>query len=208
MQWSGKSLIVKANSENVSRETSPRRFRLRTEGRSIYQPRNAGRNQRQPSSVGGRLGLSARIYQQRRQVGENASGDQNRAEEKSVHAENGFLLAEDDRQDEQKQRKNSQKDRAGHSSGYTEGPHKFWFTDAQKNQCQKFEDQAEAGNEDVEGHQPFESDAQAQRPTRCQKENRHPGRSGLRMHPSENFRQHAVLRHRQRKPRVAHHQRV
>src|SRR6266568_9137615 len=45
MQWSGKSLIVKANSENVSRETSPRRFRLRTEGRSIYQPRNARRNE-------------------------------------------------------------------------------------------------------------------------------------------------------------------
>src|SRR5712692_3960668 len=111
MQWSGKSLIVKANSENVSRETSPCSFRLRTEGRSIYQPRNAGRNERQPSSVGGRFGLSARIYQQGRQVGENASGDQNRAEEKAVHAENGFLLAEDDRQDEQKQRKNSENDR-------------------------------------------------------------------------------------------------
>src|SRR6266581_9038471 len=55
MQWSGKSLIVKANSENVSRETSPRRFRIRAEGRSIYQPRNAVRNGRQPSSVGGRF---------------------------------------------------------------------------------------------------------------------------------------------------------
>src|SRR6266849_1855828 len=118
MQWPGKLLIGKANFENVSRETSPCRFCNRTEGRSIYQRRSARRNQRQPSSVGGRFGLSARIYQQGRQVGENASGDQNRAEEKAVHAENGFLLAEDDRQDEQKQRKNSQKDRAGHSSGY------------------------------------------------------------------------------------------
>src|SRR5258708_4321590 len=147
MQWSGKSLIVKANSENVSRETSPRRSCLRTEGRSIYQPRNAGRNQRQPSLVGGRLGLSAWIYQQGRQVGENASGDQNRAEEKAVHTENGFLLAANDGQDQQKRRANSEQNCAANSSADPERPHQFLFTDSQENQCQKFEDQTEAGNE-------------------------------------------------------------
>src|SRR6266705_4971903 len=164
MQWSGKSLIVKANSENVSRETSPRRFRLRTEGRSIYQPRNAVRNGRQPSSVGGRLVLSVRIYHQGRQVREEACGDQNRAEEKAVHTENGFLFAANDGQDQQKRRANSEQNCAENSSADLERPRQFRFTDAQENQSQKFEDQAEAGNEHVQGHQPFESDAQAQRP--------------------------------------------
>src|SRR2546427_13302814 len=112
---------------------------------------------RQPSSVGGRLVLSARIYQQRRQVGENASGDQNRAEEKAVHAENGFLLAANDGQDQQERRANSEQNCAANSSVDLERPRQFRFTDAQENQCQKFEDQAEAGNEQVQGNQPFES---------------------------------------------------
>src|SRR5713226_6008955 len=93
MQWPGKLLIGKANFENVSRETSPCRFCNRTEGRSIYQPRNAGRNGRQPSSVGGRFGLSARIYQQGRQVREETRGDKHGAEEQRVHAEDCFLLS-------------------------------------------------------------------------------------------------------------------
>src|SRR5438445_2923413 len=119
---------------------------------------------RQPSSVGGRLVFSARIYQQRWQVGETASGDQNRAEEKAVHTENGFLFAANDGQDQQKRRANSEQNCAANSSADLERPRQFRFTDAQENQCQKFEDQTEAGNEYVQGHQPFESDAQAQRP--------------------------------------------
>src|SRR5229473_3098845 len=93
MQWPGKLLIGKANFENVSRETSPCRFCNRTEWRSIYQRRSARRNERRPSSVGGRLGLSAWIYQQGRQIREEACGDKHGAEEQRVHAQDCFLLS-------------------------------------------------------------------------------------------------------------------
>ena len=132
--------------------------------------------------------------------GEARQNDQ-RAEEESVHAEHLFAFAVDDGKREQKRRADACEDRACQPPGNTELPSQVRLPDAQHHKSNELEQQAAAVKHDIERHQAFEAQPEAQCPARCADQNCDPGGSSLGVHSGEHARQHAILGHRQRQAR-------
>ena len=142
------------------------------------------------------------------QVGDYTGDDHDQSEQERAHAEHNLVFAADDGKSQQQDWRNADGNRSKHAAGHAERALQFRFANAQADQGHKFERETRAVNHDVERDQALEAKIQREAPANRQRQNRNPGCALFLMQLAKDFRQHAILRHGQRQPRVAHDQRI
>src|SRR5258707_2945902 len=144
----------------------------------------------------------------RRQVRRKSCNNDHYSKYQAIHPQHGLAPAMQNSQAQHQQRKHSNQNRADHSTRHAELSFQLRLPNPQHHQRHKLQHQARPIQNNVQRNQPLKSQSQAKRPSRRQHHNRHPRRSRLRMRFAKYLRQHSVLSHRQRQPRIAHHQRI
>jgi hypothetical protein len=120
-----------------------------------------------------------RLQQMINAVRDNARRDQNHAEGERTHPQDRLLIGARHCETEKKRRRNADGDGAKPSPGNPERTRQIGLAESQDHQRRKLQQQARAIKKDVERDQPGESQAEAQCPARCQRQNRNPGRARL-----------------------------
>jgi len=109
---------------------------------------------------------------------------------------------------QQQERKEAGEPGTRNPARHAKRPRQLRLAIAQGDERGEFEQNAGAGEQDIDGHQPLEIQAQAKSPAQGTNEDGHPGRARARMQFAENRRKHPILGHSQGQARVAHHQSV
>ena len=88
-----------------------------------------------------------------------------------------------------------------------EGPLEMRLAQAQHNQRDEFEQQARSVENQVNGDEALEGEIECERPGKTARDEADPGYTAA-VAPSQDARQHAILRHGDGQARIAHHERV